>query len=448
MATELDGPVSTAEFHYALGEHLAQRHGPGCEEYSVVASAAKYGVPIYTSSPGDSSIGMNVAFHELMHGGTLMIDPNQDVNEICAHHPGRREERLRHSRRRIAEELLSAGATHAVGGVRHSEGRQRLLHPDHDRSSRLGRAFWCDAVRGGQLGQGQSRRSARYRGDLRRIRRSRSPCSASTPAATRTAAANARAWYTSATRWWPRSKPKRSKRARRRQRKQRASEKPCSRGARTYETRAERRTMGTLWSELGPLADESAVGPRVYADANVPAGVVAFMRVSLGWDVFFVIEHDDLRRAPDIEHYRLARQLRRTLITMDRDYLDDRGVSAARDVRGAGAVGAQSARPRSVCSSAPTAKCFDVGGRRARRTAARGDQAAGLPGVRRGARVMAAGRRRRSCRVTPAPMILLAGADLVLPNQVALRRQPAARRRSHCGGRAASHRDASRRHAG
>jgi hypothetical protein len=82
--------------------------------------------------------------------------------------------------------------------------------------------------------------------------------------------------------------------------------------------------MGTLWSELGPLTDEGAVSPRVYADANVPAGVVTFMRVSLHWDVLFVIEHDDLRRAPDIEHYRLARQLRRTLITMDRDYLDDR----------------------------------------------------------------------------------------------------------------------------
>ena len=82
--------------------------------------------------------------------------------------------------------------------------------------------------------------------------------------------------------------------------------------------------MGTLSSELGPLADERAMGPRVYADANVPAGLVGFMRVSLGWDVFFVMEHDDLRRAHDIEHYRLARQLRRTLITMDRDYLDDR----------------------------------------------------------------------------------------------------------------------------
>jgi len=82
--------------------------------------------------------------------------------------------------------------------------------------------------------------------------------------------------------------------------------------------------LGTLWSELAPLADERAEGPRVYADANVPAGVVGFMRVSLGWDVLFVIEHEDLRRAHDIEHFRLARQLRRTLITIDRDYLDDR----------------------------------------------------------------------------------------------------------------------------
>jgi hypothetical protein len=40
--------------------------------------------------------------------------------------------------------------------------------------------------------------------------------------------------------------------------------------------------------------------------------------------VLFVLEHDELRRAPDGEHYRLARQLRRTLITQDRDYLDDR----------------------------------------------------------------------------------------------------------------------------
>jgi deoxyhypusine synthase len=79
----LDGPMSTSEFHYALGRDLLERQ-PGCEEYSVVAAAAAAGVPIYTSSPGDSSIGMNIAYHELMNGSGLMIDPNKDVNEVCA----------------------------------------------------------------------------------------------------------------------------------------------------------------------------------------------------------------------------------------------------------------------------------------------------------------------------------------------------------------------------
>jgi hypothetical protein len=82
--------------------------------------------------------------------------------------------------------------------------------------------------------------------------------------------------------------------------------------------------MGTLWSELGPVAESVTPRPRVYADANVPAGIVAHMREKLQWDVLFVMEHPDLRRARDSEHYRLARQLRRTLVTLDRDYLDDR----------------------------------------------------------------------------------------------------------------------------
>ena len=79
----LDGPVSSADLHYALGRHLLKVR-PGCDGYSLVARAAKCGVPIYTSSPGDSSIGMNIAYHELMNGARLMIDPNRDVNEVCA----------------------------------------------------------------------------------------------------------------------------------------------------------------------------------------------------------------------------------------------------------------------------------------------------------------------------------------------------------------------------
>jgi deoxyhypusine synthase len=81
--SQLNEPIATSELHYRLGLDLLERF-PGCEEHSVVARAARAGVPIYTSSPGDSSIGMNVAYHELMNGSRLMIDPNQDVNEVCA----------------------------------------------------------------------------------------------------------------------------------------------------------------------------------------------------------------------------------------------------------------------------------------------------------------------------------------------------------------------------
>jgi hypothetical protein len=86
--------------------------------------------------------------------------------------------------------------------------------------------------------------------------------------------------------------------------------------------------MGTFSTELEALAGDISGRPRVYADANVPAGLVAFMRTRLRWDVLFVVEHDDLRRARDGEHYRMARRLHRTLITLDHDYLDDRRVPA------------------------------------------------------------------------------------------------------------------------
>jgi hypothetical protein len=82
--------------------------------------------------------------------------------------------------------------------------------------------------------------------------------------------------------------------------------------------------VGTLSEELAPHAERLVPQPRIYADANVPAGLVAHMRSRLHWDVLFVIEEAELRRASDVKHYQLAHQLRRTLVTMDRDYLDDR----------------------------------------------------------------------------------------------------------------------------
>ena len=64
------------------------------------------------------------------------------------------------------------------------------------------------------------------------------------------------------------------------------------------------------------------------------------MRGRLRWDVVSVIEHDEMRRLPDCEHYRLARQLGRTLVTLDRDYLDDRRFPPGAYLRRAGRIGA------------------------------------------------------------------------------------------------------------
>jgi deoxyhypusine synthase len=74
-------PMSTAELHHLIGERLLEVGV--APEYSVVAMAAKWNVPIYTSSPGDSSIGMNLARHQL-DGYALTIDPFYDVHETTA----------------------------------------------------------------------------------------------------------------------------------------------------------------------------------------------------------------------------------------------------------------------------------------------------------------------------------------------------------------------------
>ena len=74
-------PMSTAELHHLIGKRLLE---VGVEpEQSVLAMAAKWNVPIYTSSPGDSSIGMNLARHQL-DGNALTIDPLYDVHETTA----------------------------------------------------------------------------------------------------------------------------------------------------------------------------------------------------------------------------------------------------------------------------------------------------------------------------------------------------------------------------
>jgi len=81
---EFQRAMSTAEFHYMAGRYVAERERVlKLDRRSLLASAYKHALPVYTSSPGDSSIGMNLAALE-MEGYELRIDPLTDVNETAA----------------------------------------------------------------------------------------------------------------------------------------------------------------------------------------------------------------------------------------------------------------------------------------------------------------------------------------------------------------------------
>ncbi len=81
---EFQRSMSTAEYHYLLGGYLRQREqGLGLTRRSVLSAAHDLAVPIYTSSPGDSSIGMNVA-EQALAGSKLRYDVSADVNETAS----------------------------------------------------------------------------------------------------------------------------------------------------------------------------------------------------------------------------------------------------------------------------------------------------------------------------------------------------------------------------
>ena len=81
---EFQKSMSTAEYHYLLGGYLLEREKRvGAERRSVLAAAHELQVPIYTSSPGDSSIGMNVA-EQALAGSKLRYDVSADVNETAS----------------------------------------------------------------------------------------------------------------------------------------------------------------------------------------------------------------------------------------------------------------------------------------------------------------------------------------------------------------------------
>ena len=81
---EFQRPMSSAEFHWLCGRYVREREDAlGIGQRSLISAAHAAAVPIFTSSPGDSSIGMNIAALAL-EGNALVIDPNLDVNETAS----------------------------------------------------------------------------------------------------------------------------------------------------------------------------------------------------------------------------------------------------------------------------------------------------------------------------------------------------------------------------
>lgn len=83
-APEFQKAMSSAEFHWLCGKYIAARERAlGIGNKSLLSAAWACGVPVYTSSPGDSSIGMNIAALQL-EGYSCVLDPSRDVNETAA----------------------------------------------------------------------------------------------------------------------------------------------------------------------------------------------------------------------------------------------------------------------------------------------------------------------------------------------------------------------------
>jgi deoxyhypusine synthase len=81
---EFQESISSARFHNLCGKYVAEREKAlGMKGKSLLSTCWEYDVPVYTSSPGDSSIGMNVAAGRLQ-GNRLAFDVSRDVNETAA----------------------------------------------------------------------------------------------------------------------------------------------------------------------------------------------------------------------------------------------------------------------------------------------------------------------------------------------------------------------------
>ena len=266
---------------------------------------------------------MNIAYHELMNGGTLMIDPNRDVNEVCA---------IILAGKQNGCVILGGGSPKnfylqgqptlwEVYGIPKG-GNDYFIQITTDQVvwGGLSGATPAEAVSWGKVNPGVLPDTVVAYCDstiafpaLLRVR-------GRAPQHNRRAAQGARA-------------P--ARRARRRSAASGATVARDAEGSADDRAAAEFDRHGNAEAKpdlhghpvLRARASSSNGSPSSRAFTRTPTCRTAWSgscASKLGWDVLFVLEHDDLRRAPDIQHYRLARQLGRTLVTLDRDYTDDR----------------------------------------------------------------------------------------------------------------------------
>ena len=161
--------MGTAEFHNLAGKYLAAREDEtGVRGKCLLAAAYRAGVPVFTSSPGDSSIGMNLAALQLegwqtRHRPAAGREP--DGFDRVRREVGGTQRVGADSRRRVAEELHAANGAADSGSVGSRRERPRLLLAVHRRPARHRRAERGDAAGGDDVGQSRSDQVARH-GDV------------------------------------------------------------------------------------------------------------------------------------------------------------------------------------------------------------------------------------------------------------------------------------------
>ena len=146
---EFQKEMGTAELHHRLGRYVAEREKIlKLGHKSILSAAYEYDVPVYTSSPGDSSIGMNIA-EVALSGYSTKIDVLLDVNEsasiVLGAKAGEGEKRSADLRGRISKELPTSDRAADSGGLENQRKGARLLHSDHRCSPGYRRAFWSHA---------------------------------------------------------------------------------------------------------------------------------------------------------------------------------------------------------------------------------------------------------------------------------------------------------------